>query len=320
MNARALLLRLLRFPPAAAGVVLLSFVLIHLAPGDPVFALAGEHGDAAYYAFMRARFGLDRPIPERLLTYAGRVARGDFGVSYVHGRAVSAVIAERLPATLMLTATALFLSTGAGLAVGLLTGRRPHGPLDTWASTVVLAFYATPVFWTGQLAVLLLAFGLGMFPVQGMGAAGGVAGLRGLADLAHHLLLPALVLAAQETAAVARLTRSGLMEELSRDHIRTARAKGLTERAVLVRHALPRALVPVAALVSARAGHLVTGAVIVETVFGWPGAGRLLLSALQTRDTPILLGLFFVGSLFVVAANLAADVFQAALDPRVRDV
>lgn len=309
--------RVLQALPGALMIIIIAFVLIHVAPGDPVLAIAGEHGDAAYYAFMRARFGLDAPLPERLVTYLGRVLQGDFGESYVHGRAVAAIIAERIPATLLLTGSALLLSVAGGIPLGVAAARRSGRRGDAAITIGALALHASPAFWVAQLAIVAFAFRLGWFPVQGMETAGGVNGLGAVGDVLRHLALPALVLASQQLAAIVRLTRSGLIIELWSDHVRTARAKGLSDRVVTWRHALPRALLPVATIVGARAAHLLAGAVIVEAVFGWPGLGRLLLDALQSRDTPILLGLFFVVSLAVIVSNILTDVAHAAMDPRV---
>lgn len=319
MSGRFVLRRLLQVVPTILGILALSFLLVHLAPGDPVVALAGEHGDAGYYAAMRERFGLDRPLPQQFAAYARLVAAGELGVSYVQGRSVAAVIGERVPATLLLTGAALLLAVAVAVPLGAIAARRPHGARDVGISALALGLYSAPVFWVAQLAVLLLALRLGLAPVQGMTDAGGDAsGLAHALDVLRHLALPALVLASQELAVLIRLTRAGVLDELARDHVRTARAKGVGERAVLVRHALPRALLPVVTVVGARAGHLVAGAAVVEIVFGWPGMGRLLLTSLQTRDTPLLLGIFLVVSLGVVLANLVTDIAYAAIDPRVR--
>lgn len=319
MSGRFVLRRLLQVVPTVAGIVALSFVLVHVAPGDPVIALAGEHGDAGYYAEMRHRFALDQPLPQQLATYARRVAAGDLGVSHVQGRSVGSVIGERVPATLLLTGTALLLAVAAAVPLGAIAGRRPHGARDVGISALALGLHSAPLFWVGQVAVLLVALRLGLAPVQGMTAAGGdAAGVARALDVLRHLALPALVLASQELAVLVRLTRGGVLDQLARDHVRTARAKGVGERAVLVRHALPRALLPIVTVVGARAGQLVAGAAVVEIVFGWPGMGRLLLTALQTRDTPLLLGIFLVVSLAVVLANLVTDIAYAAIDPRVR--
>lgn len=319
MSARYVGRRLAQVLPTVAGVVLVGFLLIHLAPGGPILALAGESGDAEYYAFMTEKFGLDRPLPEQLATYAANVVRGDLGVSYVQGRPALAVIAERLPATLLLTASALVVSTVAGVGLGLLSAGRPHGARDLAVTGTSLGLYAAPVFWVGQLALVLLALRAGLFPVQGMTTAGGPSGgAAQLVDVLHHLALPVLVLASQEAAAVARITRSGLLEELTRLHLVVARAKGLSPRRVLAVHALRRALLPVVTVIGGRVGHLLTGTVVVEVVFGWPGIGRLLLASVQTRDTPILLGIFLLVGLSVVVANLATDLVYGWLDPRIR--
>ena len=319
MNVRFVAGRLLQVVPTMLAILIIGFILIHLAPGDPVLTLAGEHGDAAYYAFMRHRFGLDQPILRQLVTYLGRVATGDLGFSYVYGRGTLRVIMERVPATLLLTGTSLILSILMAIPLGAIAAARPHGARDVGISAVALGLYSTPAFWVGQLAILGFSLQLGLFPVQGMTSAGSAAtGWSHAWDIARHLALPAMVLASQEIAVLVRITRSAMLEELPRDHIRTARAKGLSDVRALVRHALPRALLPVVTIIGARVGHLIAGAAVVEIIFGWPGVGRLLLASLQSRDTPILLGLFFVVSFTVVLANLLSDLVYAAIDPRIR--
>jgi peptide/nickel transport system permease protein len=318
MAPRYLLWRLAQIVPAVAGILLIAFVAVHTAPGDPVLALAGEHGDAAYYAFIRSKFGLDRPLSEQLVIYVSRVATGDLGQSFVHGRPVAVVIVERLPATLLLIGTALVLSTSVGLALGVLAARRAGRPTDLAVRTASLLAHAMPSFWLAQMAAIALALGTGWFPVQGLtDARRALTGWRYALDVTHHLVLPALVLAAGELALTTRLTRTGMLEALATDYARTARAKGLSERGV-VRHALRNALLPLVAVVGGRAGLVVTGAVLVETVFAWPGLGQLLLSSIQTRDVPILLGLFLLASMAVIVANLVTDIAYAWLDPRIR--
>jgi peptide/nickel transport system permease protein len=318
MTPRYLLRRLAQVVPAVVGIVLIAFLVIHTAPGDPVLALAGEHGDAAYYAFIRAKFGLDRPLPEQLVVYLTRVGRGDLGLSFVHGRPVVDIIVERLPATLLLIMTALVLSTTIGIALGVLAARRAGRPADLALRTGALLAHATPSFWLAQMVAITLALGTGWFPVQGLtDARRALIGWRYALDIAHHLVLPALVLAAGELALTTRLTRTGVLEALATDYARTARAKGLPERGV-VRHALRNALLPLVTVVGSRAGMVVTGAVLVETVFAWPGLGQLLLSSIQTRDVPVLLGLFLLASTTVIVANLVTDLAYAWLDPRIR--
>jgi peptide/nickel transport system permease protein len=301
-----------------AGLLVLNFCIIHLAPGDPVIALGGEHGDAAYYAFLRARFGLDRPLPEQLLAYVSNVLRGDLGTSFVHGRSVATVIGERLPATLLLASTALVLSSMAGIGLGALAARLGRRPTDVTLTAAALLGYAAPPFWLGQMALLALAVGTGLFPVQGMtDARNPQTGLSYLVDVLHHLALPALVLAANELALTTRLVRTGLLEALGTDYVRAARAKGLPERLV-IRHALKNVMLPVITVIGSRAGMFLSGAVLVEVVFAWPGLGRLLLSSLLARDYPVLLGMFLLISLGVILANLITDLAYAWLDPRIR--
>lgn len=305
--------------PTVVGIVCLSFMLIHLAPGDPIVALAGENGDPAYYAFMRERFGLDQSLPAQLVTYFRRVASGDMGASYLQGRSTVTLIAERAPATLLLTGSALLIAVVLAIPLAALAAKKPHGPRDIGISTSLLALYSAPAFWLAQLAILIFALNLGLVPVQGMTTAGSSAtGANHLLDIARHLALPAVVLASQELAALVRLTRSGLIEEFHRDHVRTARAKGSTELRVLLRHALPRAVLPAVTVIGARAGQLIAGTVIIEIVFGWPGIGRLMLTSIQTRDTPLLLALFTLISITVVFANLVTDLVHGSLDPRIR--
>jgi len=311
--------RLLAGVPLIVGVLVIAFGLIHLAPGDPIQALAGDGGDAAYYAAMRARYGLDRPVPEQFGRYALAILRGDLGYSFSYGQPVSRVILDRLPATLLLTGTALVLATALGIGLGVLTALRPHGALDHTVAVVTLTAYAMPVFWLGQLLVLLFAVRLGLLPVQGMiSVREGYTGGRHLLDVARHLALPALTLALPQVALNARLMRTSLREALAEEYIATARAKGLAERAVIWRHALRNALLPVVTALGGHLGVLLTGAALTETVFAWPGLGRLLLDAALKRDYPLLMAIFLLVSVVVVAANLLTDILYTALDPRVR--
>jgi peptide/nickel transport system permease protein len=318
VSPRYLARRLAQVPPTVAGLVLVTFCLIHWAPGDPVVALGGEHGDAGHYAAIRHRFGLDRPWPEQLLAYVVNLVHGDLGVSFLHGRPVREVIADRVPATLLLLLTALLISSAAGLALGTLAARRAHGPADLALSAAALLGYATPSFWLAQMALLMLAVPTGLLPVQGMtDARRALTGVEWGLDVLHHLALPALVLAAGELALTTRLVRTGLLEALQTDYVRTARAKGLPEARV-VRHALRNCLLPVVTVIGSRVGMLLSGAVLVETVFAWPGLGRLLLSSLLGRDYPVLLGLFLLVSISIVVANLLTDLVYGWLDPRIR--
>ncbi|HEX3623651.1 MAG TPA: ABC transporter permease [Acidimicrobiales bacterium] len=319
MTWRYVVRRLLQVLPAVASILVVTFAIVHAAPGDPVVAVAGENGDKAYYDFMRAKFGLDRPLPAQFLTYSTDVLRGDLGVSYVQGERVSTLIAERVPATLLLMGTALVASTLGGIVLGALAARRPFGPFDLTVSTVALIGYALPVFWMAQLAMLTIAFRTGWFPIQGMTTARATyAGLAHWADVGRHLALPALVLAASEIALVTRIARTGILTEMRQDYVRVAESKGLSASGALVHHALRNALLPIVTVVGSRIGFLFSGAVLVETVFGWPGLGRLVLSAAQTRDHPVLLGMVLLVAFSLVLSNLLTDLLYARVDPRIR--
>lgn len=317
MNARYLLRRLAQVPPTVLFILVVVWLLLHLAPGDPLIALAGQYGDEAYYAAMRERFGLDQPLLQQLWTFLGNAVQGDFGSSYVRGRPAMAVVLERLPATLLLAGSALAVSTVVGVGLGVLVAGRPGSRTDLLLRVGALTTYATPSFWLAQLVVLCVAFPFGWFPVQGMtDARAGHVGMAAAIDVARHLVLPAAVLAGSEIALNMRLVRAGLLDAARTEYVRMARAKGLTDLRVL-RHALRNVLLPVVTVVGNRVGMFFTGAALVEIVFAWPGVGRLLLTAAQARDFPVLLAIFVVVAAAVLLANLVVDIVYAWLDPRI---
>ncbi len=319
MTGRYLARRLLQVPPAVIGILVVAFLLIHLAPGDPILALAGDNGDAAYYAEMRAKFGLDRSILEQLVIFVSNLIRFDLGISYVQGRPAMDAVLERIPSTLLLTASALVFATVTGVALGVFAAMRAQRLSDLTVNVVALGLHATPSFWLAQVAILSLGLWMGWFPVSGMTDPRSTATGFGLAlDVAHHLILPMLVLAATEIAVISRLTRAGLLDELRRDYVRTARAKGVPESLVLGGHALRNALIPVATVIGGRVGHILGGAVLVEAVFGWPGIGRLLLSSVQARDIPVVLAVLLLIGFAVIIANVLTDLVYVRLDPRIR--
>jgi len=310
---------LLQAAPLVLGVVVITFALIHLAPGDPITVLAGDGGNAAYYAEMRARYGLDRPLPEQLLRYVAAMLRGDFGYSFSYQQPVMRVILSRVPATLLLMGTALVLSTLLGIILGVITATRPRTPLDYGITVATLTAYAMPVFWLGQLLIIIFAVRLKLFPVQGMvSVREQYTGLRRVGDILQHLALPAITLGLLQLAVIARLTRTGLRQALADDFVRTARAKGLRERAVLFRHALRNALLPIVTVIGGQIGVMLTGAALTETIFAWPGLGRLLLDATRNRDYPLLMAIFILVAVTVVVVNVLTDLLYTLLDPRVR--
>jgi peptide/nickel transport system permease protein len=314
-----LIRRLLQIPPLLIGIVIFTFFLIHLAPGDPVVALAGEYGNEAYYEEMRAKFELDKPLAHQMVIYLATLVRGDLGYSYIKGQPVMQLIFSRLPATLLLMLTAFTISTVVGIGLGVLAARRPHRPADMTITFFSLWGFAIPAFWLGQMLIFFLAYQQGWFPIYGMTSAREkFTGLRLAMDIAHHLVLPATALAIHQLALVTRLTRSGMIEALNQPYALASRAKGATESRVLLVHALRNALLPVVTVLGSRIGFLFTGAVLTEMVFAWPGLGRLLLEATQTRDYPVLLGMFLMISSAVILFNLITDLVYLKLDPRIK--
>jgi peptide/nickel transport system permease protein len=317
--SRYLLRRLLQIGPMLLGLLTLTFILIHLAPGGPVVALSGEFSTAEYQRELEARYGLDRPLPERYLRYLGQVLRGDLGDSYYYKAPVLTVILARLPATLLLVLPAVIISSGLGIWLGLQAARRPGSLTDLGLSVATLTAFAIPVFWLAQLLILLLAVHLQWFPVQGMrDVRANHQGPQLWLDVAWHLTLPVLTMTLHQLALTTVLTRAGVRNELKQDYVRIARAKGLPDRQVLHGHALRNALLPVVTVIGGRVGFLLAGAVLTETVFAWPGLGRLVVSASLNRDYPLVLGLFICISLVVLLANLVTDLVYALLDPRIR--
>jgi peptide/nickel transport system permease protein len=318
--SRYILERALQAVPLLAGVIVVNFVLIHLAPGDPVQALVGDFpAPPEYVRALRREFGLDRPLPVQLVRYVAHAARGDFGYSFAQRRPVLRVILERAPATALLVATAWAAAAVLGPALGTAAALRRNSLWDHLTMVGALAGFSIPVFWLGQLLVLAFALWLGWLPAQGMEAVRqSLSGARHAGDVVRHLILPALTLCPQFLAVNARLTRTSLLDVLHKEYVSTARAKGLPERRVIVRHALRNALLPVVTILGYTLGFLLTGSALVETVFAWPGVGLLLFNSLSTRDTPVLIGIFALAALTAVLANLATDLVYASLDPRVR--
>lgn len=305
MSGAYLLKRLAGALGIVLGVALLTALLIHLVPGDPVELMLGESATAGDRAALRARLGLDRPLHQQLLGQLGRLARLDLGDSLYSRRPVSVVIAERLPATVELAVAALAVAAAVALPLGILAARHRGGLADSAAMGVALLGLSIPSFWLGPLLILLFSVVLGWTPVSGR---------EGLASL----VLPALTLGTGMAAVLARMLRSSLLETLSEDYVRTARAKGLSPAAVLRRHALRNAALPVVTVFGMQAGALFAGAVITETVFAWPGVGSLLVEAIQRRDFPVVQGCVLLISTTYVLVNAGTDLAYAWLDPRVR--
>jgi len=312
--------RLAQAVPLLLGVVVVNFLLIQLAPGDPTTVLVGDYpAPAEYVAQVRADFGLDQPIPARLARYLGQLARGNLGYSFANRQSVAGLISERLGATLELTLTALVTATVVGVLLGLLAAVRRGGPGDAGAQVLSLAGYAVPEFWLGQILIVVFAVALGWLPSQGNRSLRSSAqGLDAFLEGLRYLLLPALALSFRYLALVSRLTRASLLEVLNADYILASRARGAPERTVLFQHALRNAAAPIVTVVGYNLGFIFAGSALIETVFGWPGIGRLLFDSVGKRDYPVLLGVLLLVSATVVLANLITDLVHALIDPRVR--
>lgn len=312
--------RLLKSVAILLAIVVMNFLLIRLAPGDPASVIAGEAGaaDEKYIAQLREQFGLDQPLTTQLAVYVGNVVRFDLGYSYRNQRTVADMVGERLPATLLLTVTAFVVALGLGVGLGVMAATR----VGTWADSVItvaaLGFYATPLFWVGLMAILLFSVNLGWLPAFGMQTLGAqMTSWQRALDVAHHLVLPAMTLAVFFVAVYARLTRASMLEVQDMDFVRTARAKGLTSSRILRAHTLRNAILPVITFAGIQAGQLVGGSIVIETVFAWPGIGRLAFEALLQRDYNLLLGVFFLTSVMVIVFNLVTDLVYSLVDPRI---
>ena len=318
---RSLISRLLQGLALVLAVVVLNFVLVHAAPGDPVETIAGASGGMSpeLMAQLRTQYGLDKPLPVQLGVYLSKVVQGDLGFSYFFNLPVSEMIAERVPATLLLVVTAVLLAFVVGTGLGVLSSRKPNGLLSQFITVLSLVGFAAPIFWVGIMLVILFASIWPILPVAGMrsiDSSGG--GWADMVDVAQHLVLPAFTLSLVYLAQYSRLARSAMLDVLGSDFIRTARAKGLAESVVLYKHALRNALLPVVTVLGLQFGNVLAGAILVETVFNWPGLGRLAFESVLRRDYPTILGVLLFSSIVVVVMNQVTDLAYRLIDPRIK--
>ncbi|NUQ91887.1 MAG: ABC transporter permease [Gemmatimonadaceae bacterium] len=302
---RILARRLLLAIPTLAGVLVVVFLLLYVAPGDPVMAMVGERADPKTIARLRAELRLDDPLPVQFAHYAGGVLRGDLGRSYITGRPILSDLLERFPKTLQLAGAAMLLAAVCGITLGVLAARRPGGWTDRLSLGIAYLGISFPVYWIGLILILVFAVQLRWLPPSGFGRP-------------EHLILPALALGMRSIAFLARMTRSAMLEALGSDYSRTARAKGVRERAVVVRHALRNALIPVITVLGLDFGAYLTGSILTETIFSWPGLGRYVVNAIARRDLPGVQGAVLFMSVVFVIVNLITDLAYAKSDPRVR--
>ncbi|NEE49353.1 ABC transporter permease [Streptomyces sp. SID8455] len=303
------------------AVLVTSFFLFRMIPGDPVKHMTqGRPVSTEQLAAMRREFGLDLPMWQQFTDYCGKALTGDFGMSYQFRAPVIDKVAEALPATLLLTGTAFVLYTMLGIWLGARSAWRSGKFGDRFSTAFALTLYSVPSFWLGLLLIITLSVGVGpipgMFPTGGM-ESGGQSGFGYVLDVAHHMVLPVLTLVAVEYARTLLVMRSSLLDEMGSDYLTTARAKGLRDDAVRRRHAVPNALLPTVTLLFVNLGNTVAGAILVETVFSWPGLGGLFYQALSVPDLPLVQGLFFLFAAAVILMNTLADVIYPLLDPRV---
>ncbi|WP_042691593.1 ABC transporter permease [Azospirillum sp. B506] len=313
--------RLVKAAAILIAIVVMNFFLVHAAPGDPAMVMAGEAGaaDEKFVAQLREQFGLDRPLYEQLGTYVAKVVQGDLGFSYRQQRPVWDILAERLPATLVLTLTAFLLALAAGVALGTLAAIAVGTWADSAITVIALLAYATPIYWIGLMLSLLFSIQLGWLPAFGYETIGaGYTGLAHVADVAVHLILPVITLALFYMASYARLTRASMLEVRGLDFVKTAKAKGLTQSRIVTRHVLRNAILPVITVAGIQAGQLVGGSILIETVFAWPGIGRLAFEAVLQRDYQVLLGIFLVTSIMVILFNILTDILYGLVDPRIQ--
>ena len=296
--------RLMLAIPTLIGVMIVVFLLLYVAPGDPVQDMVGERADAETIARLRKELNLDEPVAKQFVLYAGGVLKGDLGNSYITQRPIIKDIQERFPKTLLLAGTAMLLASVLGITIGVLSARNPGGWFDRLGLGLAYLGISFPVYWVGLILILIFAVTLKWLPPSGYGGI-------------EYLILPALALGSRSIALLARVTRSSMLEVLGGDFVRTARAKGLRERMVIGRHALRNALIPIITVLGLDFGYYLTGSILTETIFSWPGIGRYVVNAIARRDLPAINGTVLFLSIVFVLVNLITDLAYAKADPRV---
>ena len=297
--------RLLQAIPVLLGVIIITFVLMYIIPGDPVVSMVGERYSEETVQQLRQELHLDDPLPLQFLRYVGNVLQGNFGNSFITGEPVAALIIEKFPNTMMLAITAMFFAILIGLTAGIMSSVHPGSFMDRGIMVLALAGISAPVFWVGLILVLVVGVMLQWLPPTGFGGM-------------EYLILPALTLGLRSAAYLARLTRATMLEVLSHDYIRTARSKGLPEWKVFIKHAFPNTLIPVITIIGTDFGSYLSGAVLTESIFGWPGIGRLALEAIMKRDFPVIQGTVLFMAIMFVLMNVLVDLLYGVVDPRIR--
>jgi peptide/nickel transport system permease protein len=309
--------RLLQAIPLILSILVINFVILHVAPGDPVsfFVQGGTGATLEYVEAIRKQFGLDKPLGVQLAIFLKNMFQGDLGYSLYYQDSVIRVIGERMPVTFLLVGLSMLFAAVGGIGLGVLAGKRPYSTIDRINTLVAVVGYSIPVFWFGQMLIILFAINLKILPTGGIPIA--ALGRGGFVDWCRSLVLPVIGLGVVQLALIARITRANMLEILGADYVTSARAKGLRESVITIKHALRNAILPVITVISVNFGFVLTGAMLTETVFTWPGLGRMMLDSLMRRDYPVLMGLLIVMSVGVVVLNLLTDLMYAYLDPRI---
>ena len=315
-----ILKRTLQAIPILLGASTLIFFLMHAAPGDPTSMYLRPDIDPAVVEQMRKNLGLDQPVHVQYVKWVSSFARGDFGYSFSQKRPIADIIKDTLPNTLLLSGVAMVIIFTLGILIGTIQAVRQYSLIDNVATVIAFFFYSMPSFWFGLMLILLLSYKLQWLPASQMTSVNFefLPTSEQWIDRLKHLLMPALALGIGAAAGVARYMRSGMLEQIHQDYVRTARAKGLSETVVIFKHAMRNALIPVVTLLGLYLPFLVGGAVLIETIFAWPGMGRLIIGAIFQRDYPVVLASAFVLSIMVILGNLIADILYSVVDPRVR--
>uniref|UniRef100_A0A7J3ZJG4 ABC transporter permease n=1 Tax=Fervidicoccus fontis TaxID=683846 RepID=A0A7J3ZJG4_9CREN len=306
--------------PTLVVILILSFLLVRLAPGDPAALIAGEGATPEYIENIRKEYGLDKPLHEQFLIYLSHIVRGDWGYSLSYSRPVMDVLIERIPTTLLLVGTGILVALLLGVVLGVLAAVKRNTAIDRCISAVALMLYSLPAFVVAQFLIYVFALKARMFPISGIVSIGAThAGtLDYIKDVLWHLVLPATTLSLLLMAVYMRVTRASMIESLVSNYIIAARARGLRSSSIIFRHALKNALLPVVTIAGIQFGTMIGGVVITETIFSWPGVGRLTIEAVQSRDYPLLMGIFLLSAISVVIANLITDIIYTIIDPRVK--
>jgi ABC-type dipeptide/oligopeptide/nickel transport system permease component len=305
--------------PLVFAVIICNFLLTHLAPGDPVDLFLRDGASEEVVHTIRSAYGLDKPLYLQLVNYIASVMKGNLGVSFRYNRPVLDLVIEHIPRTLLLMSTSLVIASLFGILLGVLSALKPFTLSDNLIAVVSLAGYSLPIFWFGQILVMVFALHFDLFPTGGMlSVRENYSGMARVLDIAWHLVLPAICFASYNLALICRVMRASMLEVLRKEYVTTARSKGLPERVVVLRHMLRNAMIPVVTVIGMSLGLMFAGSVLTETVFSWPGLGRLTYDSIVARDYPVLMGIFIVISAGIIVANFLTDLIYCFLDPRIR--